>query len=53
MPEDLEDKLDDFELMLEGFISKLELDQSDRGEDRVLGYWYALKEEIKGAIDAN
>lgn len=31
MPEDLEDKLDDFELMLEGFVSKCGVDEGDRG----------------------
>lgn len=53
MPEDLEDKLDDFELMLEGFVSNLELAPTDRSSVRVLSYWYALKDEIKGAVDGN
>lgn len=32
MPEDLEDKLDDFELMLEGFVSKCGVADDDRGQ---------------------
>lgn len=45
MPEDLEDKLEDFELMLEGFCTCVE--DNDRGKTRLLSYWYSLKDEIK------
>lgn len=47
MPEDLEDKLDDFELMLEGFVSKCGVADDDRGATRLLCYWYALKSQIE------
>ena len=43
MPEDLEDRMTDFELMLEGYCA-------DREEDicktRLLSYWYSLKSEV-------
>jgi len=44
MPEDLEDKLIDFELMLEGFCVDV---QSEVKKTRILEYWYSLSEEIK------
>ena len=47
MPEDLEDKLDDFELMLEGFVSKCGVDEGYRGVTRLMCYWYALKSQIE------
>ena len=47
MPEDLEDKLDDFELMLEGFVSKCGVADDDRGATRLLCYWYVLKSQIE------
>lgn len=42
MPEDLEDKLEDFSLMLEGILC----DECGKAATRVLSYWYTLKEEI-------
>lgn len=45
MPEDLEDKLDDFELMLEGICSDDAIKDS-RATVRLLSYWYSMKEEI-------
>ena len=51
MPEDLEDKIDDFELMLEGFALSLELDEDDIGRTRLLSYWYSLKSEIKEKVN--
>ena len=44
MAEDLEDKLIDFELMLEGVFSD-EIPTEDR-KRRVLEYWYSLSSEI-------
>lgn len=47
MPENLEDKLDDFELMLKGFCSYAEC-VNEVFRTRLLSYWYSLKAEIKG-----
>ena len=47
MPEDLEDKLADFELMLEGYCADRE---EDKYKERLLSYWYSLSAEIKGKI---
>lgn len=44
MPEDLEDKIIDFGLMLEGYCADL---PEDNLKERVLNYWYSLAEEIK------
>ena len=48
MPEDLKDKLDDFELMLEGFCADLD---ETRQKNRLLSYWYSLKGEMEKEID--
>lgn len=45
MSEDLEDKLIDFELMLEGFC--VDNAQPEVKKTRILEYWYSLSEEIK------
>lgn len=43
MPEDLEDKIIDFGLMLEGYC----LDRpEDKQKTRLLVYWYSLSDEI-------
>lgn len=51
MPEDVEDKLDDFELMLEGFALSLELNEDDRARTRLLSYWYSLKSDLKEKLN--
>ena len=51
MPEDLEDKLEDFELMLEGFCANVSIPEGDKGKTRLLAYWYCLKTEIEGNND--
>jgi hypothetical protein len=48
MPEDLNDKLIDFELMLEGFCANVSIPEDDKGKTRLLSYWYSLKDEIEG-----
>ena len=47
MPEDLEDKITDFGLMLEGVFAASEV-PTENEKTRVLEYWYALSSEIKG-----
>ena len=46
MPEDLEDKLIDFELMLEGVLADDEVLLQER-KTRILEYWYSLSSEIR------
>lgn len=46
MPEDLEDKLIDFELMLEGILADDEALSQER-KTRILEYWYSLSSEIR------
>ena len=48
MPEDLEDKITDFGLMLEGYCADMKEDESKR---RVLSYWYSLSSEVKDRLD--
>lgn len=43
MPEDLEDKIIDFGLMLEGIVSDR---PEDKQKTRLLVYWYSLSSEI-------
>ena len=43
MPEDLEDKIIDFSLMLEGYCADM---PEDNQKTRLLNYWYALSKEI-------
>ena len=43
MPEDLEDKIIDFGLMLEGYCSDR---PEDKQKTRLLVYWYSLSSEI-------
>ena len=43
MPEDLEDKLTDFGMMLEGYCADRE---EDIEKTRLLNYWYSLKSEV-------
>ena len=50
MPEDLEDKLIDFELMLEGILASSE-NIKEQMKTRCLEYWYSLSDEIKNKID--
>lgn len=47
MPEDLSDKLQDFELMLEGFAADMKEDQA---KTRLLSYWYTLRGELDKAV---
>lgn len=47
MPEDLSDKLQDFELMLEGFAADMEEDQA---KTKLLSYWYTLRSELDKAV---
>ena len=47
MPEDLSDKLQDFELMLEGFAADKEENQA---KARLLCYWYTLRDELDKAV---
>ena len=47
MPEDLSDKLQDFELMLEGFAADKEENQA---KTRLLCYWYTLRDELDKAV---
>lgn len=47
MPEDLEDKLIDFELMLEGCLNAESSGINERYINRLIGYWYALSKDIK------
>lgn len=51
MPEDLEDKLIDFEMMLEGCMSEKESSLDERYKTRLLGYWYSLSSEIKEKLN--
>lgn len=45
MPEDLEDKITDFEMMLEGFVMTDETHEKDT-KMRILCYWYSMSAEI-------
>ncbi len=45
MPEDVQDKLTDFELMLMGVIGDGSIDECYG--TRLMSYWYALSREIK------
>lgn len=49
MPEDLDDKLTDFTLMLEGFCA----DRKDEELEttRLLAYWYALMRETREKLN--
>lgn len=49
MPEDLQDKLTDFELMLMGVINDEDVKKviGETVENRLMAYWYALSGEIK------
>lgn len=49
MPEDLNDKLEDFELMLEGLCSGF--DPNSSSVIRVLAYWYDLRSEIQEKME--
>ena len=44
MPEDLEDKIIDFGLMLEGYCADL---PEGKLKERLLSYWYSIAKEIK------
>lgn len=43
MPEDTEDKIEDFGLMLEGYCAD---DEETAAKKRLLCYWYSLSTEI-------
>lgn len=49
MPEDLNDKLVDFEMMLEGFVNTDETN-SEEAKTRLLSYWYAMSVEIEKCL---
>lgn len=48
MPEDLEDKITDFELMLQGYCADM---KEDGYKTRLLSYWYSLSGEIKALME--
>ena len=50
MPEDLLDRLDDFDLMLEGFCARAKLSSNDKSRERLLAYWYSLMGEAYEAL---
>ena len=49
MPEDLQDKLTDFELMLMGVIYDEDVKKvlGETVENRLMAYWYALSRELR------
>jgi hypothetical protein len=49
MPEDLDDKLTDFTLMLEGYCADRK--DVDLEKTRLLVYWYALKTEMREKLN--
>lgn len=49
MPEDLMDKLVDFELMLEGILNDEAVNETYR--TRVLSYWYELAADVKKELE--
>ena len=51
MPEDLDDKLTDFEMMLEGCMTDKESNLDERYKTRLLSYWYSLSGEIRKKIN--
>lgn len=49
MPEDLDDKLTDFTLMLEGYCADRK--DEDLEKTRLLAYWYALMTEMREKLN--
>lgn len=48
MPEDVQDKIEDFGLMLEGYCAD---DEETAAKTRLLSYWYSLSTEILQTLD--